>query len=89
MKLNKKQTIALDYLEDNTTTEVEFGGGAGGGKSALGCYFQLKRRLKYPGTRGLIGRSALKTLKETTLNSFFEVAAMQGLRASVHYFYNQ
>lgn len=89
MKLNKKQTIALDYLEDNTTTEVEFGGGAGGGKSALGCYWQLKRRLKYPGTRGLIGRSSLKTLKETTLQTFFEIASKQGLQAGVHFSYNQ
>ena len=40
------------------------GGGAGGGKTALGCYWQLKQRLKYPNTRGLIGRAVLKTLKE-------------------------
>ena len=64
MKLTVKQTIALDYLEDNITNEVLFGGGAGGGKTALGCYFQIKRRLKYPETRGLIGRAVLKTLKE-------------------------
>lgn len=29
MKLNKKQTTALDALEDNLTKEVLFGGGAG------------------------------------------------------------
>ncbi len=89
MRLSKKQTIALDYLEDDVTAEVEYGGGAGGGKSILGCYWQLKRRLKYPGTRGLIGRSQLKTLKETTLNSFFEVCRLQGLKAGVHFSYNQ
>jgi len=89
MKLNKKQTIALDYLEDTGTEELQYGGGAGGGKSFLGCYWQIKRRLKYPGTRGLIGRSTLKTLKETTLNSFFEVCKIQGLKAGLHYKYNQ
>lgn len=89
MKLTLKQTKALDFLEDNVTKELEFGGGAGGGKSALGCYWQIKRRLKYPETRGLIGRSSLKTLKETTLNSFFQVCAMQGLRAGKEYNYNQ
>ena len=73
MRLNLKQTKAIDYLEDDVTNEVEYGGGAGGGKSIVGCYWQLKMRLKYPGTRGLIGRASLKTLKETTLNSFFEV----------------
>ena len=85
MKLTVKQTIALDYLEDSITNEVLFGGGAGGGKTALGCYFQIKRRLKYPETRGLIGRAVLKTLKETTLVSFFQVAKMQGLVANQHY----
>ena len=88
MKLSIKQTIALDYLEDNTTKEVGYGGGAGGGKSILGCYWQLKNRLKYPDTRGLIGRASLKTLKETTLQSFFFVANAQGLKANVHYKFN-
>jgi hypothetical protein len=88
MELSIKQTIALDLLEDKTTNEVLFGGGAGGGKTALGCYWQLKTRLKYPNTRGLIGRAVLKTLKETTLVSLFQVAKMQGLTAGVHYKYN-
>ena len=88
MELSIKQTIALDLLEDKTSNEVLFGGGAGGGKTALGCYWQLKQRLKYPNTRGLIGRAVLKTLKETTLVSFFQVAKMQGLDAGKHYKYN-
>lgn len=89
MRLNLKQTKALDYLEDDSTTEVLYGGGAGGGKSILGCYWQLKRRLKYPGTRGLLGRANLKTLKETTLQSFFEVARLQDIKAGDHFRYNQ
>lgn len=88
MKLSHKQTIALDYLEDNTTTEIGYGGGAGGGKSILGCYWQIKKRLKYPDTRGLIGRASLKTLKETTLQSFFFVAKEQGLINGTHFKYN-
>ena len=88
MELSIKQTIALDLLEDKTTNEILYGGSAGGGKSILGCYWQLKQRLKYPGTRGLIGRAVLKTLKETTLISFFQVAKMQGLDAGKHYKYN-
>jgi len=85
MKLSLKQTKALDLLEDNVTTELLFGGGAGGGKSAFGCYWQIKRRLKYPGTRGLIGRSKLKVLKDTTLKTFVEIAKMQGLAQGEHY----
>jgi hypothetical protein len=79
MRLSIKQTQALDYLEDDETNELLFGGGAGGGKSALGCYWQLKRRLKFPGTKGVIGRAVLKTLKETTLATLFEIAKMQGV----------
>ena len=89
MRLSLKQTKALDYLEDNVTKEIIYGGGAGGGKSILGCYWILKQCYKYPGTRWLIGRSKGKTLKETTLNSFFEVAKLQGLRADVDFAYNQ
>lgn len=85
MKLTIKQTIAIDYLEDDETIECLFGGGAGGGKSAFGCYWQIKRRLKYPGTRGLIGRSKLKALKDTTLKTFFEIAEKQGLKKDSHF----
>jgi len=89
MNLNIKQTIALDYWEDSQTTEQIFGGGAGGGKSILGAYCITKTALKYPATRWLIGRAKLKTLKETTLVSFFAVAQMQGLKVNKHYTYNQ
>jgi len=82
MKLNKPQTRALDFLEDRTTNEVLFGGSAGPGKSTLLCYWQLKQRIKYAGTCGLIGRTSLKTLKETTLLTFYNVAKMQGFEKS-------
>lgn len=89
MILTVKQTIALDYLEDRITEEVYYGGAAGGGKSLLGCYWLAKNCYKYPGTRWLMGRSELKNLKKTTLNSFFEVCRLQGLKANIHYHYNQ
>lgn len=88
MILTPKQTKALDFLEDDKTHDLIFGGGAGGGKSALGCYYILKNCHKYPGSRWLIGRSVLKVLKETTLVTLFEVAKMQGLQANNHYTYN-
>jgi len=89
MKLSKKQTQAIDILEDKTTNVLLYGGGAGGGKSMLGVYWILKSALKYRKTRWVIGRSRLKTLKETTLQSFFEVCNMQGLKAQVDYTYNE
>lgn len=82
MELSFTQTEALDLLEDTHTKEVLFGGGAGGGKSALGCYWAMKMALKYPGSRGMLGRATLTTLKETTLKTFWEVADMQGVRAA-------
>ena len=85
MRLNIKQTICLDYFEDSTNTEILYGGGAGGGKSVIGSYGLLKQCLKYQGTRWLMGRSKLKTLKETTLNTFFWVCNQQGIKANIHY----
>ena len=35
-----------------------------------------------------MGRAVLKTLKETTLNSFFDVASQHGFRAGEHYTFN-
>lgn len=88
MKLNLKQTQALDRLQDDHTNEVVYGGAAGGGKSMLGTYWLAKNSLKYPGSRWLMGRAKLKTLKETTLQSFYKVAQIQGLISGVHYVVN-
>lgn len=80
MELSIKQTTALDILEDKESVEVLLGGGAGGGKSAILCYWAIKMCLKYPGARGLLGRAVLKTLRETTLNTFYDIAKMQGVK---------
>lgn len=88
MELTIRQTIAIDILEDNQTNEIIYGGSAGGGKSALGCYWLIKMAFKYKGTRWVMGRASLKTLKETTLNSFYDIAKIQGLKMGEHYFFN-
>ena len=36
-KPSSKQFDAFNILNDNTTTELFYGGAAGGGKSYLGC----------------------------------------------------
>ena len=65
-----KQLDALRHLAiDHECELVLFGGAAGGSKSFLGCAWQVQRRLKYEGTRGLIGRSKLDTLKKTTVKT--------------------
>jgi phage terminase large subunit len=71
---SEKQRLALHYLEHCPEVEqVLYGGAAFGGKSFLGCYWQIYRRILYPNTRGLIGRAQLKTLKLTTLQTFWKV----------------
>jgi phage terminase large subunit len=85
----QRQVEALMHLAtDSPVEQVLYGGGAGGGKTRFGCMWQIQRRLKYAGTRSLIGRSKLDTLKKTTLNTFFETCADFGLLADKHYTYN-
>jgi len=82
------QEQAIEYLFDKTTTEVLFGGAAGGGKSWVGCAWLVLMSIKHPKTRYLMGRSKLDALKKTTLNTFFEVCETWGLQAGKHYNFN-
>jgi len=75
MKLLPKQENAVYYLKDNETKEVLYGGAAGGGKSAFGVLWLIEMCQTYPGSRWLMGRAKLKALKETTLNTFFELTS--------------
>ena len=80
VQLSRKQETAFNYLIDNETTELFYGGGAGGGKSFLGCFWLVYCCLKYPGTRYLLGRAKLKTLKESTLLTLFNVIKIFNLK---------
>lgn len=79
MKLLPKQEHAVYYLKDNVTKELLYGGAAGGGKSALGCLWLIEQCQTYKGSRWLMGRAKLKALKETTLNTFFELTSILGI----------
>lgn len=82
------QEQAIEHLFDQETTEVLFGGAAGGGKSYIGCAWIILLAIKYPKTRYLIGRSKLDALKKTTLNTFFEICANWNFIAGKHYNFN-
>lgn len=85
MNLLPKQNKAIYFLKDRVTTEILYGGAAGGGKSALGCLWAIETCQQYPGIRGVMGRSKLKTLKETTLNTFFEISSKLDLYGQFNY----
>lgn len=65
-----------------------FGGGAGGGKTRLGCTWIVTNCFLYPGTRWVIGREELKSLKQSTLLTLFEVLNSWGLTAGKDYIYH-
>lgn len=89
IKLTSKQIEAINFLYDDSTTEILYGGSAGSGKSFLGCLWIISSALKYKNTRWLIGRKNITTLKLTTLKTFFEVAKLFKLEADSGYNYNQ
>lgn len=78
-ELPAKQYEASLILADDSIEEFIYGGAAGGAKSWVGCLWLVDRCTRYPGTRWVMGRAKLKTLKETTLNTFFKVAKMYGV----------
>jgi len=88
-KPTKKQFLALEYLNDSETEELLFGGGAGGGKSVLGCFWLVSSCLRYKESRWLLGRAKLKTLKESTVKTLFDVLKnIFKFTKDVHYTYN-
>ena len=86
--LSQEQSDVWHFLHDATTTKIFFGGGAGPGKSFLGCLFECVDSVSKPGTRGLIAREKYEDLRKTTMLTFFEVAGMLGYKEGDHFRYN-
>jgi len=80
-----KQHQAWQYLQDETTNEILFGGAAGGGKSYLLCNWVLISALTYPDTRYAICRARYTTLSKTTLLTFISLINRYELNNLVKY----
>ena len=68
-----KQHYCYQYLDDDHTRFVGFGGGAGGGKTWLGCEWLLQNCYRYPGSKWFIGRKELKRLMGSTYITWTKV----------------
>ena len=61
-----KQYLCYQKLFDDTTRFIGFGGGAGGGKTWIGCEWLMMNCYRYPGSKWFIGRKELKRLMGST-----------------------
>lgn len=84
-KPSKKQSEAYEYLMDNETDFVGYGGSAFSGKSYLECYWLTIMSLAYPDTTWFLGRQTLTILKDTTMKTLFKVFTECGLKDTIHY----
>jgi len=88
LSLSRRQQEAWLALNDPLSREVFAGGGAGGGKTWLGCLRQIYRRIAYPGTRGFIGRETFTALRDSTMKTYFDLCGKMGYKEGIHYTYN-
>jgi phage terminase large subunit len=78
MQLTAKQKKALDYLTDNTTDYVGYGGAGGIGKSVLGCLWLMELGYYLQGAKFFIGRDSIKDTRASVLKTWSEVSKSIG-----------
>ena len=82
IKPEYKQHLCYQKLFDNITRFIGFGGGAGGGKSWLGCEWLIVMCYRYPGTKWFIARKELKRLMSSTFITFQKVCKFHHISSS-------
>jgi len=86
--LSKPQLKTLEYLWDDTTFYVGYGGSGMSGKTQLECFYNLFNALAYHDTRWMMGRSELKNLEATTFQTMFKTISFYGLKKDIDYRYD-
>jgi phage terminase large subunit len=74
-----KQNLAWNKLLDNITKYLLFGGGAGGGKSWLGCEWLIVMCYQHPKSKWFIGRKELKRLMSSSYETFKKVCSYHNI----------
>ena len=77
-----KQQDCWNKLRDKTTQFILFGGGAGGGKSWVGCEWLLTMCIAFPGSKWFVGRNELKRIMKSTFITFGKVCKLHSIPSS-------
>ncbi|WP_317171691.1 terminase large subunit domain-containing protein [Spirosoma profusum] len=70
---NEKQKQVCRHWQDDTATDIVYGGSKGSGKSYLGCSLIFGDAFTYDGTFYFIARDSLTNLRKFTIPSIHEV----------------
>jgi len=83
--LSDKQLYALELLTDHKTNYVGFGGSSRAGKTILEAYWQTLQCLTYPEVRYGLGREELTRLKTKTMNTYYALWKLWGMKPDRDY----
>lgn len=79
IKPTRKQHEAYQILQDDYVKYLLYGGGAGGGKSWLGCEWLITNCYFYPESKWFIGRNELSRLMKSSYVTFMKVCKYHGI----------